>query len=359
MVRLPELSPSPLMLAIESSCDETAAAVVSRDLQVRSSVVASQNELHERFGGVVPEIASRAHVQRILPVIDEALRQAQVTLSEIDLIAVVTQPGLVGSLLVGLTAAKTLALVLNKPLVAVNHIEGHIYACRLSAGQNVFPCIGLVVSGGHTNLYHCRSAIEFDLIGATIDDAAGEAFDKVASVLGLPYPGGPMIEQVAKAGNPQAFRFPRTFIKEDRLDFSFSGIKTSVLYEANGQPGSHTQPPTLDAQRVSDIAASFQSAVVDVLIAKCRQALRRFGCQTLCVGGGVAANGAFRNALEELSRREKIALYLSPKEYCTDNAAMAAVGWELYEAGQLAPLDLDVVPGLVRKPDLHVIPSHK
>ena len=343
------LSPSSLMLAIESSCDETAAAVVTRDLRVLSSVVASQNELHERFGGVVPEIASRAHVQRILPVIDEALRKAGVALKDLSVIAVVTQPGLVGSLLVGLTAAKTLALVLNKPLVAVNHIEGHIYACRLAAGRDLFPSIGLVVSGGHTTLYHCHSATRFELIGATIDDAAGEAFDKIANVLGLPYPGGPMIEKVAKNGNPQAFRFPRTFIKEDRLDFSFSGVKTSVLYEANGQPGARTQPPALTESRVADIAASFQAAVIDVLVTKCRQALHRFGCRTLCVGGGVAANSAFREALEEMTRREKIELHLSPREYCTDNAAMAAVGWELFAEGRLAPLDEDVVPGLVRK----------
>lgn len=343
------LPPSSLMLAIESSCDETAAAVVTKDLRVLSSVVASQNELHERFGGVVPEIASRAHVQRILPVIDEALRQAGVTLQELSVIAVVTQPGLVGSLLVGLTAAKTLALVLNKPLVAVNHIEGHIYACRLAAGRDLFPCIGLVVSGGHTNLYHCHTATQFELIGATIDDAAGEAFDKVASVLGLPYPGGPMIENVAQNGNPLAFRFPRTFIKEDRLDFSFSGVKTSVLYEANGQPGAHIQPPELTEARIADIAASFQAAVIDVLVTKCRQALRRFQCKTLCVGGGVAANRAFRDALTEMAQREQVELHLSPREYCTDNAAMAAVGWELFRAGQLAPLDQDVVPGLVRK----------
>ena len=343
------LSPSSLMLAIESSCDETAAAVVTKDLRILSSVVASQNELHERFGGVVPEIASRAHVQRILPVIDEAIRKAGIELRDISVIGVVTQPGLVGSLLVGLTAAKTLALVLDKPLVAVNHIEGHIYACRLAAGRDIFPSIGLVVSGGHTNLYHCRSATQFDLIGATIDDAAGEAFDKVASVLGLPYPGGPMIEKVAQTGNSQAFRFPRTFIKEDRLDFSFSGVKTSVLYEANGQPGAHSQPPALTEARIADIAASFQAAVIDVLVTKCRQALRRFDCKTLCVGGGVAANSAFRQALEELARRDRIELHLSPREYCTDNAAMAAVGWELYAEGRLAPLDQDVVPGLVRK----------
>lgn len=338
-----------MMLAIESSCDETAAAIVTHDLRVLSSVVASQNELHQRFGGVVPEIASRAHVQRILPVIDEAIRQAGITLREIEVIAVVTQPGLVGSLLVGLTAAKTLALVLEKPLVAVNHIEGHIYACRLAAGRDIFPCVGLVVSGGHTNLYHCQTSTQFELIGATIDDAAGEAFDKVASVLGLPYPGGPLVEKIARDGNPRAFAFPRTFIQEDRLDFSFSGIKTSVLYEAQGQPGAREQPPALTPQRQADIAASFQAAVIDVLVTKCRQALQQTGHKTLCIGGGVAANAAFRDALEKMCHRKGIELHLSPREYCTDNAAMAAVGWELFAQGQLAPLDLDVVPGLVRR----------
>lgn len=346
---MPDFPPDSIMLAIESSCDETAAAVVTRDLRVLSSVVASQNELHERFGGVVPEIASRAHVQRILPVIDEAIRQAGVHLQDLAAIGVVTQPGLVGSLLVGLTAAKTLAMVLNKPLVAVNHIEGHIYACRLAAGKDLFPCVGLVVSGGHTNLYDCHSATQFELIGATIDDAAGEAFDKVASVLGLPYPGGPMIEKVAARGNSKAFQFPHTFLKDDRLDFSFSGVKTSVLYEANGQPGAHVQPPPLTDERVADIAASFQTAVIDVLVAKCRQALRRSGRKVLCVGGGVAANGVFRRALEEMTCSEKVELHLSPREYCTDNAAMAAVGWELLVAGKTAPLDEDVVPGLVRQ----------
>lgn len=338
-----------MMLAIESSCDETAAAIVTRDLRVLSSVVASQNELHQRFGGVVPEIASRAHVQRILPVIDEAIRQAGMTLREIEVIAVVTQPGLVGSLLVGLTAAKTLALVLEKPLVAVNHIEGHIYACRLAAGRDIFPCVGLVVSGGHTNLYHCRTSTQFELIGATIDDAAGEAFDKVASVLGLPYPGGPLVEKIARDGNPRAFTFPRSFIQEDRLDFSFSGVKTSVLYVAQGQPGAREQPPVLTPQRLADIAASFQAAVIDVLVTKCRQALQQTGHKTLCIGGGVAANAAFRDALKKMCLREGIELHLSPREYCTDNAAMAAVGWELFAQGQLAPLDLDVIPGLVRR----------
>lgn len=345
----PELGKVPRLLAIESSCDETAAAVIDENLQVLSNVVASQAALHERFGGVVPEIASRAHVARILPVIDEALERAQTAIDDVAAIAVVTQPGLVGSLLVGLTAAKTLAMVLDVPLVAVDHIEAHLYACRLAAGRNLFPATGLVVSGGHTNLYDCRAAGDFELIGSTIDDAAGEAFDKVAQVLGLSYPGGPAIDQAARAGNPQAFDFPRTFLKDERLDFSFSGLKTAVLYEATGIPGSKRPVAELTQGRVADIAASFQAAVVDVLAAKSLQAVRMFGRDTLCVGGGVAANSVLRQRLEELAREAQIELHVAPAQYCTDNAAMAAVAWEHLARGQVAALDLDVRPGLIRR----------
>ncbi len=344
--------PNPeLLLAIESSCDETAAAVIDRERKVLSNVVASQSELHEKFGGVVPEIASRAHVQRILPVIDEALGQAGVALKDLDAVAVAVEPGLVGSLLVGLTAAKTLALTLDIPLVAVNHIEAHIYACQMASERDIFPAVGLVVSGGHSNLYDCRSPVEFELLGATIDDAAGEAFDKVAQILGLPYPGGPSVQKAAEAGNPKAFAFPRTFLKDDRLQFSFSGIKTAVLYEVTGVPGSHAPPaPPLTEQRVADIAASFQEAVADVLVAKCRQALRQRDRKTLCVGGGVAANARLREKLNELAAEEQIDLIVAPLAYCTDNAAMGAIAWERLEAGLIADLMLDVTPGLVRMP---------
>ena len=337
-----------LLLALESSCDETAAAVIDRQRKVLSNVVATQHELHERFGGVVPEIASRAHVERILPVIDEALRQAKVTLDDIGAIAVATNPGLVGSLLVGLTAAKTLALVLDVPLLAVNHIEAHLYACQIAAQRDVFPAVGLVVSGGHTNLYDCRSPVEFELLGSTTDDAAGEAFDKVAQVLGLEYPGGPRIEQVALAGNPAAIAFPRTFLNDPRLDFSFSGLKTAVLYAARGTPGARAKPLPLTDQRIADLAASFQAAVVDVLVGKCEQALRQTGRSMLLVGGGVAANSVFRQRLHELAARMQVELVIAPREYCTDNAAMGAIGWELWDRGLFAPLDVDVMPGLVR-----------
>jgi N6-L-threonylcarbamoyladenine synthase len=338
-----------LLLAIESSCDETAAAVVDRQRRVLSSVVATQNELHQRFGGVVPEIASRAHVERILPVIDETLRAADVTLRDIGAIAVATNPGLVGSLLVGLTAAKTLALVLDVPLLAVNHIEAHMYACRMVAQRDVFPAVGLVVSGGHTNLYDCRSPVEFELLGSTTDDAAGEAFDKVAQILGLEYPGGPQIEHLAATGNPAAFPFPRTFLNDERLKFSFSGLKTAVLYATRGTPGSRIQTPNLTPQRRADLAASFQAAVIDVLVGKCEQTLRQTGRRTLLVGGGVAANSLFRSRLQDLADRKRIDLVIAPREYCTDNAAMAAIGWELWERGMFSPLDIDVTPGLVRK----------
>lgn len=337
------------LLALESSCDETAAAIIDRDLKILSSVVASQFELHRDFGGVVPEIASRAHVRRILPVIDEALKQAGLKLSDLGAIAVATQPGLVGSLLVGLTAAKTLAMVLDVPLIAVNHIEAHIYACRMEAGTDIFPAIGFVVSGGHSNLYDCASPVDFELIGSTIDDAAGEAFDKVAQILGIGFPGGPAIQRWAEKGDPKAIRFPRTFFKEDRLEFSFSGLKTAVLYTVQGVPGSAEPPVKLTEQRIADIAASFQAAVVDVLVAKCRQALKRRDRRTLCVGGGVAANALLRHELEAMTRRADCVLHMAPMSLCTDNAAMAAIAWESVRRGRFAELDLDVTPGLVRQ----------
>lgn len=337
------------VLAIESSCDETAAAVIDSDLEVRSSVIASQYELHRDFGGVVPEIASRAHVRRILPVIDEALKQAGITLDDVGAVAVATQPGLVGSLLVGLTAAKTLALVLDVPLIDVNHIEAHIYACRMAAGRDVFPAIGFVVSGGHSNIYDCTSPVDFELIGSTIDDAAGEAFDKVAQILDIGFPGGPAIQRVAEQGNPKAVRFPRTFLKEDRLEFSFSGLKTAVLYTVKGVPGSQKQPEPLTEQRIADIAASFQAAAVEVLVGKCEQALKQCNRERLCVGGGVAANALLREQLGEMTRRLGVELHVAPMSLCTDNAAMAAIAWEHLRRGHFAELDLDVTPGLVRQ----------
>jgi N6-L-threonylcarbamoyladenine synthase len=330
-------------LAIETSCDETAAAVFTDEPRILSNVVASQTDLHARFGGVVPEVAARAHLQRLLPVIDEALQQAGVRLEDIGCLAVHHTPGLVGALLVGVSAAKMLALVLDVPLIAVNHIESHIYAARLAAGRDIFPCVGLVVSGGHTVLFHCRDAVRFDMLGGTLDDAAGEAFDKVASLLGLGFPGGPAVEREAAQGNPDAVKLPRSFLHEDRLDFSFSGLKTAVLYALAGQSQPRPEPPP-PSQRRADLAASFQKAVVDVLVAKSRQALRRTGLKGLAVGGGVAANRSLRDALEAMVRDEGTELFIPPLSLCTDNAAMAAVAVEKWRRNEWASLDLDAVP---------------
>lgn len=334
------------LLAIESSCDETAAAVIDRDRRVLSNVIASQHELHERFGGVVPEIASRAHLRNVLPVIDTAIADAGVTPDRFAAVAVTDGPGLVGSLLVGMTAAKTLAAVWDVPLVTVDHIRAHIYACRLAAGRDVFPAVGFVVSGGHTHLYDCRDAGTFAPLGATIDDAAGEAFDKAARVLGLPFPGGPAVSRAAEQGDPTAFKFPRPMLG-DGLSFSFSGLKTAVLYAAKGVPGGPAVPELTEA-RIADLAASFEAAVVDVLVAKAFAAVARTGHRRLLVGGGVVANRRLRRELEARGRLEGVDVILSPPEYCTDNAAMAGLAWEDVEAGRFSPLDADVRSGLVR-----------
>ncbi|MCS7306179.1 MAG: tRNA (adenosine(37)-N6)-threonylcarbamoyltransferase complex transferase subunit TsaD [Thermoguttaceae bacterium] len=337
------------LLTIETTCDETAAAVVTDRLEVLSSVVASQDRLHERFGGVVPEIASRAHMERILPVIDEALRRAGIGLADLDAVAVATTPGLAGSLLVGLMAAKTIALVQRIPLVAVNHLQAHIYACRIASGQEVFPCVGLIVSGGHTALYRCETPLDFYMLGSTIDDAAGEAFDKVASMLGLGYPGGPAVERAAAAGNPQAYRFPRPFVDEpDRLDFSFSGLKTAVRYQIVGPGKQDFRSLVLEPKQVADLAASFQEAVVDCLVGKSLQALERTGFRTLCVGGGVAANSRLRQRLLEEAEQRNFRLFLAPPALATDNAVMGAIAIERLKAGLVEELDIEVAPGPLR-----------
>ena len=335
------------VLIIESTCDETAAAIVDDDLQVLGSVVASQDALHERFHGVVPEIAARAHVARILPVIDETLKRASLALSEIDAIAVANTPGLAGSLLVGLVAAKTLALATNKPLVAINHLHAHIYACRIHARTEVFPCVGLVVSGGHSSLYQCDGPLAFSILGGTIDDAAGEAFDKVASMLRLPYPGGPAVSRVAQDGDPKAYAFPRSFIREDVLKFSFSGLKTAVRYQI-APPGERLEEAALAPEKVANLAASFEEAVVDCLVAKSLLALEKTGLSRLCVGGGVAANRKLRERLGGACKDRGYELVIAPMELCTDNAVMGAIAIERLRAGLVEGLDLDVQPGLVR-----------
>jgi N6-L-threonylcarbamoyladenine synthase len=330
-------------LGIETSCDETAAAVFTDEPVVLANVVASQTDLHARFGGVVPEVAARAHLQRLLPVIDEALHTAGISLAQVGCVAVHNTPGLVGALLVGVSAAKMLSVALGVPLVGVNHVHGHVYACRLAAGRDIFPCVGLVVSGGHTTLFHCRDALHFERLGGTLDDAAGEAFDKVAALLGLGFPGGPAVEREAAGGDPQAVKLPRSFIHEERLDFSFSGLKTAVLYSFAGQGAPRPEPPPPGKQR-ADLAASFQQAVVDVLVAKSRQALQQTGLKRLAVGGGVVANKSLRSGLEAMTQAEGAELFIPPMALCTDNAAMAAVAVEKWRRKEWARPDLDAVP---------------
>jgi N6-L-threonylcarbamoyladenine synthase len=344
-----------IFLAIETTCDETAAAVLDGPRpprcgvpRIRSSVVASQVGLHQRYGGVVPEIASRAHVRQVLPMIDEALRRADVALEDLGAVAVATGPGLVGALVVGLTAAKSLALALGIPLIAVDHLEGHLYACQLAyADRDVYPCVGLVVSGGHTSLYRCHSPLEATYLGGTTDDAAGEAFDKVAALLGLGYPGGPAVERAARGGDPHAFAFPRAFLRDERLIFSFSGLKTAVLYALKGQNSRGAQLP-LSAEVVANVAASFQQAVVDVVVAKTRLALKQTGMKRLGVGGGVAANALLRDRLSQLAADAGVELFIPPPSLCTDNAAMAGIALPKLCEGQVAELDVDVSPGLIR-----------
>ena len=350
-----------IVLVLETTCDETAAAVVAEPLKVLSSVVASQDDLHRTFHGVVPEIASRAHMERILPVIDEALRRAAVTMNDLDAVAVANTPGLAGSLLVGLSAAKAICAATGKPLVAVDHLQAHIYACKVAGAENLFPCVGLIVSGGHTSLYRCESAIDFTLLGGTIDDAAGEAFDKVASLLGLSYPGGPSIQRAAAGGNLNAHQFPRAFIRDrDRLAFSFSGLKTAVRYQISppvDRPKLPADPnrtePTvekvqLSEKAIADLAASFQDAVVDCLVDKSLLALEKTGLKILAVGGGVAANLRLRDRLAAVCRDRKLTLHIAPPALCTDNAVMGAIALERLRAGLTEPLTLDIKPGLVR-----------
>jgi N6-L-threonylcarbamoyladenine synthase len=339
----------PLLLTIESTCDETAAAVINDKLEVLASVVASQDRLHEKFGGVVPEIASRAHVERILPVIHSTLEKAGVTLADLDAVAVANRPGLAGSLLVGLMAAKTLALACDLPLVAIDHLQAHIYACRLAAGRDVFPCIGLIVSGGHSNIYRCASPLDFTPLGGTIDDAAGEAFDKVASMLGLGFPGGPALQRAAEKGDPKRFRLPRPLLDDaTRLDFSFSGLKTAVRYQLYGVGRPEMDAAALDPQLVADMAASVQAAIIDCLAGKAVLALERTGFNRLCIGGGVAANRPFRATMEQLAAERGFELFIPPLSLCTDNAVMGAIALEKLKAGQIASLDLDIAAGLER-----------
>lgn len=331
------------ILAIETSCDETAAAVVTNGRDIKSSVIASQIQLHKKYGGVVPEIASRAHLEKIYPVITQALAQADITPEQIDAVAVANQPGLTVALIVGVTAAKTLALMWDKPLIAINHIHAHLQSAMLEEEKLNLPAVALVVSGGHTSLYNCRSPLELELLGSTIDDAAGEAFDKVASILNLSYPGGPSIEKAAKTGNPKAVDFPRSMLGADSLDFSFSGIKTAVLYHCQGQDmKGKNQVESMSTQQIADIAASFQAAVIDVLVKKTERAAKSQNAKTILLGGGVAANSALRDALADLADSRDMKLLVAPKKYCTDNAVMiASLAYYKFKAGIFADMKLE------------------
>jgi len=333
------------ILGIETSCDETAAAVVADGRVVKSSIVASQTKLHEKYGGVVPEIASRAHIEKIYPVIVEAIAQAGVTKDDIDAIAIANQPGLTIALVVGVTAAKTLSLMWGKPLIAINHLYAHLQSAMLTNDAIEPPAVALIVSGGHTCLYDCESPLELRLLGSTIDDAVGEAFDKVATILKLPYPGGTSIEKAAAKGNPKAIKFPRTMLGPQSLDFSFSGIKTAVLYHCRGQDmKGEDRVDSMSEKQIADIAASFQAAVIDVLVEKTRRAAERIGAKTILLGGGVAANSELRRRLKEMCETSAPPkkLLVAPKRYCTDNAVMvASLGYHKFKAGLFADLTLE------------------
>ncbi len=332
------------VLGIETSCDETAAAIVQAGTSVLSSVVSSQVDLHARYGGVVPEIASRAHVDLIVPVIAQAFVEAGLSDRpidgadcEIDAVAATYGPGLVGALLVGVSAAKALALAWDVPFIAVNHLEAHLYATLLEEPDLELPLVVLLVSGGHTLLVHMQDHGQYKVLGSTIDDAAGEAFDKVARFLGLGYPGGPAIDKLAITGDPEAVKFPRPMSGDGTFDVSFSGLKTAVINHVRKHPDVST----------ADVAASFQEAVVDVLVTKARAAARKVGAKGLCLGGGVAANSRLRERFLDVCVAEDIRGFLPSREMCTDNAAMvASAAWYRWRSDGPSPLDTGAFPNL-------------
>lgn len=325
-----------LILAIESSCDDTAAALLETDDCLRSSVISSQNEIHARYGGIVPELASRRHIEMIRPVVDEALTQAGVRLADIDLIAATQGPGLVGSLLVGFTFAKALALVLGRPCVGVDHMAGHLLSCLLEPDKPDFPYTALIVSGGNTSLFRVENPLTYTRLGRTRDDAAGEAFDKVAKLLDLGYPGGPVISSLAVEGDPTAIAFPRAWLGTDSLDFSFSGLKTSVVHHVN------SQRRTGHALALADICASFQEAVVEVLVKKTLAASARTGHTRIVLGGGVAANARLRLVMQQCCEDRGLKLFMPSPIFCTDNAAMIAVaGYHQFLQGNRVDPDTD------------------
>jgi N6-L-threonylcarbamoyladenine synthase len=328
------------VLGIETSCDETAVAVVEDGLHIRSNLVSSQHDVHRRFGGVVPELASRAHVEILTPLIEDALAQAGVKFGDLDGIAVTVGPGLVGALLVGLAGAKAVALATGAPFIGVNHLEGHVYANFLETGPPEPPYVAFIVSGGHTMLVHMPAADRYEVLGQTVDDAAGEAFDKIARFLGLGYPGGPLLDRLATTGNPDAVRFPRA-MEGQGYDFSLSGLKTSVIRHVRREraAGREPDPP--------DLAASFQEAIVDVQVSKTVAAARELGVERVLLGGGVVANSRLRARMAAATEGAGLQLLVPPIELCTDNAAMiACAGTYRLRRGQRTPLDVSADPGL-------------
>ena len=330
-----------IILAVETSCDETAAAVLAGSSDLLSNLISSQVTFHKRFGGVVPEIASRHHLEQVNRLVDLALQEAKISFADLDAVAVTYGPGLVGALLVGVSTAKALAYSLNLPLVGVNHIEGHIYANWLVYREIEFPLACLVVSGGHTALVQMNGHGSYRLLGQTQDDAAGEAYDKVARAMGLGYPGGPLLDELARGGNPANIPLPRAWLGEDSFDFSFSGLKTAVLNYLNraAQKGEEINK--------ADLAAAFQASVVEVLVEKTVGAAQKFNLKTVLLAGGVAANSLLREQLHKRCREEGLALFYPPLEYCTDNAAMVAcAGYYRYKQGERAGWHLNAVPNL-------------
>lgn len=328
-------------LAIESSCDETAAAVLLDGREVLSNIISSQIDIHKLYGGVVPEIASRHHLTNVNTVVDQALEAAKITMDDVDMIGVTYGPGLVGALLIGLATAKAYALATGKPLVGVHHIQGHICANYIQHKELKPPFMALVISGGHTNIVEVTDYNECHVLGSTRDDAAGEAYDKVARVLGLGYPGGPLIDKIAKEGNPHAVEFKRVFLEKGSLDFSFSGIKTGVLNYMNSERQAGREPNR------ADVAASFQAAVLDVIVAKTAGAAVDLGKDKIVLAGGVASNSRLREMLQAECDKRGIALYYPDPILCTDNAAMiGCAAYYKYKAGGISDLDLDAVPDL-------------
>jgi len=332
-----------LILGIETSCDETAAAVVADGHVIRSNVVHSQIELHKRWRGVVPEIASRSHTERILPIVDQALREADVTPNDLTAVAVTQRPGMIGCLLVGLAAAKALSFRFGLPIVGTDHVQAHVHTGFLADPEMPVPALALVASGGHTAMYLVHERGRTVRLGTTRDDAAGEALDKGATLLGLPYPGGPSIQEAARGGDSKAFDLPRTLLSRDSLDFSFSGLKTALLYTLRPQ-GSEAPLEAPTGDRLRDLACSYQEAAVSVLVTKLQRAARQHPVRSLCIGGGVACNERLRERLQSDPALSSLHLVLPDLSLCSDNAAMvASLGSHLYREGLISPLNLDAV----------------